>query len=397
MAGRISMGTRRQITAAVVDRYRSAGRMDKGRILDELCAVTGWHRKHAVRALASHVRISPEARRQRSPSYGATIRDALIALWEASDRVCGKRLKVMIPTLLPALEQHGRLKLGKADRDHVLAISAATIDRLLGDVKVAASGGKRRRAGFYSAIRREVPIRTFNDWNSPPPGYCEVDMVAHGGTSVAGLFIQTLTMVDVATGWTECLPLVTRDGSLVVEAMKHVQSLFPWLLRGVDFDNDSAFMNDTVVPWCRGQKLEVTRSRAYKKNDQAFVEQKNGAVVRRLLGYGRFEGVEAARVMVCLYAAARLYVNFFQPSFKLKEKRREGAKVIKRYHAPSTPCERALAHPKLAEAVKQRLRDQYRTLDPVALLAEIRTAQQELGNRVDRRAGAARGWQRACH
>lgn len=163
--------------------------------------------------------------------------------------MCGKRLKVMIPTLLPALERHGRLKLGKADRDRVLAISAATIDRLLGDVKVAASGGKRRRAGFYSAIRREVPIRTFNDWKSPPPGFCEVDM--DGGTSVAGSFIQTLTMVDVATGWTECLP-----------------------------------------------------------DDQAFVEQKNGAVVRRLMGYGRFEGVETARVMARLYAAARLYINF---------------------------------------------------------------------------------------
>ena len=392
------MGARREVVSAVAERYRSAKRAEKGRILDELCATTGWHRKHAVRALQRHATVTPgevPAPRGRRRRYGATIKEALTALWEASDRVCGKRLKVMIPTLLPALEQHGRLKLGEGDRDLVLAISSATIDRLLGDVKVAASGGKRRRAGFYSAIRREVPIRTFNDWNSPPPGYCEVDMVAHGGTSVAGLFIQTLTMVDVATGWTECLPLVTRDGSLVVEAMKHVQSLFPWLLRGVDFDNDSAFMNDTVVPWCRGQKLEVTRSRAYKKNDQAFVEQKNGAVVRRLMGYGRFEGVETARVMARLYAAARLYVNFFQPSFKLKEKRREGAKVIKRYHAPSTPCERALAHPKATAAVKQRLRDQYRTLDPVALLAEIRTAQQELGNRVDRRAGDARGWQRA--
>jgi hypothetical protein len=191
-----------------------------------------------------------------------------------------------------------------------LAISAATIDRLLVDVKVVASGGKRRRAGFYSAIRREVPIRTFNDWNSPPPGFCEVDMVAHGGTSVAGSFIQTLTMVDVATGWTECLPLVTRGGSLVVEAIKHAR----------------AFMNDVVVPWCRQKKLEVTRSRAYKKNDQAFVEQKIGAVVRRLMGYGRFDRFETARAMGRLYAAARLYVNFFQPSFKLKEKRREGAK-----------------------------------------------------------------------
>src|ERR1700752_2857272 len=389
MAGRISMGARREVLSAVAERYRSAKRAEKGRILDELCATTGWHRKHAVRALRQRKTVAPGevgAGGERRRRYGTPTKDALTALWEASDRVCGKRLKVMIPTLLPALEQHGRLQLGKAARDCVLAISAATIDRLLGDVKLAASGGKRRRAGFYSAIRREVPIRTFNDWKAPPPGFCEVDMVAHGGTSVAGSFIQTLTMVDGATGGTECLPLVTRDGALVVEAMKHVQSLFPWLLRGVDFDNDSAFMNDVVVPWCREQKLEVTRSRAYKKNDQAFVEQKNGAVVRRLTGYGRFDGIETARVMARLYAAARLYVNFFQPSFKLKEKRREGAKAVKRYHDPSTPYGRALAHPMATEAVKEQLRAQYRTLDPVALLAEIRAAQEELGNRIDRRA-----------
>jgi hypothetical protein len=365
---------------------------------DELCATTGWHRKHAVRALRQRKTVAPRefvAAGERGRRYGATIKNALTALWEASDRVCGKRLKVMIPTLLPALERHGRLNLDQGDRGSVLAVSAATIDRLLGDIKLVASGGKRRRAGFYSAIRREVPIRTFNDWKGPPPGFCEVDMVAHGGASVAGSFIQTLTMVDIATGWTECLPLVTRDGSLVVEAINCAQSLFPWLLRGVDFDNDSAFMNDVVVPWCREQKLEVTRSRAYKKNDQAFVEQKNGAVVRRLMGYGRFDGVETARVMARLYAAARLYVNFFQPSFKLKEKRREGAKVIKSYHPPSTPCERALAHPKAAAAVKKRLREQYRMLDPVALLAEIRAVQEELGNRVDRRAGDARSQQRS--
>ncbi|TYO60892.1 transposase family protein [Bradyrhizobium hipponense] len=396
MAGKISMGARREVMSAVMERYRSTTRAEKGRILDALCATTGWHRKHAVRALRRRATVGPGevgAPQERKRRYGATIKDALTALWEASDRVCGKRLKVMIPILLPALEQHGRLRLGQADRDRVLAISAATIDRLLVDVKIAASGGRRRRAGFYSAIRREVPIRTFNDWNSPLPGFCEVDMVAHGGTSVAGSFIQTLTMVDVATGWTECLPLLTREGSLVVEAINRAQSLFPWLLRGVDFDNDSAFMNDVVVPWCREQKLEVTRSRAYKKNDQAFVEQKNGAVVRRLMGYGRFDGIETARVMGRLYAAARLYVNFFQPSFKLKEKRREGAKVIKRYHPPLTPYERALAHPKVTAAVKKRLRDQYRSLDPVALLAEIRATQDELGNRVDRRAGQARGLQ----
>jgi hypothetical protein len=216
MAGRISMRARREVVSAVAERYKSAKWPEKGRILDELCATTGWHRKHAVRALR-HESVTPNekvgAPRARRRTYGATTKDTLTALWEASDRVCGKRLKVMIATLLPALERNGRLKLDGPDRDRVLAISAASIDRLLGDVKVAASGGKRRRAGFYSAIRREVPIRTFNDWKSPPPGFCEVDMVAHGGTSVAGSFIQTLTMVDVATGWTECLPLVTRDGS----------------------------------------------------------------------------------------------------------------------------------------------------------------------------------------
>ena len=392
MAGTISMGARREVLSAVAERYRSAGRVEKGRILDALCRTTGWHRKHAVRALRRRVvdkAVETEAPRERKRRYGATIKDALTALWEASDRLCGKRLVAMIPTLMPALAQHGRLQLGEGEQAQLLAVSAATIDRMLGDVKIAAAGGRRRRAGFYSAIRREVPIRTFNDWKDPVPGFCEVDMVAHGGTSVAGSFIQTLTIVDVATGWTECLPLVNRDGNLVVEAIKRAQSLFPWLLRGVDFDNDSAFMNEVVVPWCRGQKLEVTRSRAYKKNDQAFVEQKNGAVVRRLMGYGRFDGVETARVMGRLYAAARLHGNLFQPSFKLKEKRREGAKVIKRYHEPSTPYERALAHPMVAEAVKERLRAQYRTLDPVALLAEIRAAQEELGNRIDRRTGGA--------
>jgi hypothetical protein len=390
MAGRISMGARREVLAAVAERYRSAGRVEKGSILSELCATTGWHRKHAVRALSGRTAgktVDDGERGHRRRGRYEGVRDALVALWEASDRVCGKRLVAMIPVLLPSLERHGRLQLGERERSLLLSISAATIDRLLGDAKVAAAGGRRRRVGFYSAIRREVPIRTFNDWKDPPPGFCEIDLVAHGGTSVAGSFIQTLTMVDVATGWTECIPLVARDGSLVVEAIKRAQSLFPWLLRGADFDNDSAFMNDVVVPWCRAQKIEVTRSRAYKKNDQAFVEQKNGAVVRRLVGYGRFEGIEAAQCMARLYAAARLYVNFFQPSFKLKEKRREGAKVIKRYHAPVTPLERALVHRKVTKAVKTRLRNMHRTLDPVALLAEVRAAQTELGERIDRRPG----------
>src|SRR6202023_4067749 len=156
MAGRISMGARREVVSAVTERYRSAKRAEKGRMLDALCATTGWHRKHAVRALRQRETVAPGeggAPRERRRRYGVTIKDALTALWEASDRVCGKRLKVMIPTLLPALEQHGRLRLSQADRDRVLAISAATIDRLLGDVKLAASGGQHPPPRLSSAIR----------------------------------------------------------------------------------------------------------------------------------------------------------------------------------------------------------------------------------------------------
>jgi hypothetical protein len=161
--------------------------------------------------------------------------------------------------------------------------------------------------------------------------------------------------------------------------------LFPFPLRGVDFDNDSAFMNEPVVGWCRGRGLQVTRSRAYHKNDQAWVEQKNGAIVRRLVGYGRLEGSAAARSLARLYAAARLHGNLFQPSFKLKEKKRIGARVIKRYHEPASPMARVLAHAAVGEDSKARLRRLYGQADPVLLLAEIRAAQAELGERVDRR------------
>ena len=190
-------------------------------------------------------------------------------------------------------------------------------------------------------MRRSVPIRTFNDWGNPAPGWVEVDFVAHGGTTVSGSFVQTMVLMDVATEWTECIPIVVREAEMVVHALGHARELFRFPLRGVDFDNDSLFMNDLVVGWCRAEGLEVTRSRAYRKNDQAWVEQKNGAIVRRLVGYGRFEGMLAGETLGRLYTSARLHGNLFQPSFKLKEKRREGDRVIKRYHAPEPPVMRA--------------------------------------------------------
>jgi hypothetical protein len=384
MARRISMATRSELVQAIVERYRSGSRDDKRCILDEFVAVTGYHRKHAIRVMR-HREVKSPCDRRHSLRYGADVREALVLLWEASERLCSKRLQPLIPVLLPALERHGRLGIGDTLRGKLLTVSPATIDRLLTEVRVVARGGKRRRAGMSSAVRRSVPVRTFGDWNDPRPGYVEVDFVAHSGTSSSGSFVQTMVLTDIATGWTECVPVRTRDSGNVIVAIKEGRSRFPFPLLGVDFDNDSAFMNEFVVSWCRGEGLEVTRSRAYRKNDQAHVEQKNGAIVRRLVGYGRFVGAEATVALGQLYAAVRLYGNLFQPSFKLQAKTRIGARVIKRYHPPVPPAARVLAHADVAEADKGRLQALKETADPVLLFVAIRAAQEELGRRVDRR------------
>jgi hypothetical protein len=194
-----------------------------------------------------------------------------------------------------------------------------------------------------------------------------------------------MVLTDIATGWTQCVPVVVRNGELVIQALAAARELFPLPLRGVDFDNNGGFMNDPVVDWCQAQGLEVTRSRAYRKNDQAWVEQKNGSIVRRLVGYGRFEGMAAAEALARLYAAARLHTNLSQPSFKLKEKRRIGARAIKRYHPPTPPMDRVLAHAQVDGEAKDRLRQLRARADPVVLLAEIRAARADLGERVFRR------------
>ena len=201
-------------------------------------------------------------------------------------------------------------------------------------------------------------------------------------------------LTDIATGWTECVPVVMRAGALALEALQAARELFPFPLRGVDFDNDGAFMNEPVVSWCRAQGLEVTRSRAYRKNDQAWVEQKNGAIVRRLAGRGRFEGQASAEALARLYAAARLHTNLFQPSFKLRVKTRVGARVTKRWHPPATPADQALASGMLDAESVARIHDLRGRADPVIALAAIRAAQAELGRRVDRRGAAAASGER---
>src|SRR5258708_2510757 len=182
-----------------------------------------------------------------------------------------------------------------------------------------------------------VPVRTFADWGEVGPGYQEVDFVTHCGERAAGSFVHTLVLTDVASGWTECIALPVREQTLVVEAITGLRPRLPFSLLGLDTDNDGAFLNNTLLVYCSEHNIVFTRSRAYHKNDQAWVEQKNGAIVRKLIGYGRLEGLTATAALRRLYESSRLYINFFQPSFKLESKHREGARVHKKYHPPETP------------------------------------------------------------
>ena len=273
------MTTRKELIGALRARYRAAEVADKVKILDEFVALTGYHRKHAIRVLREEA--TSKETRARNRLYDEAVRQALTVLWEAADRVCGKRLKALIPMLVDAMERHGHLDLDPVVKTKVLQVSAATIDRVLADARAHIDGKRRRRTGVGAAIQRSIPVRTFADWRDPVPGFLEIDMVEHcGGSQTGGDYVHTLTLTDIASGWTECVAMRVRDQMLVIDAFEKVAADLPFAMLGIDSDNDSTFMSQAVFDYCKGRKLEQTRSRAYKKNDQAWVEQKNGAVVR---------------------------------------------------------------------------------------------------------------------
>ena len=372
------MATRDELLGALVARYREARRPGKGRILTEFAAVTGYHRKHAERLLRGAHRKRAVAPSPRAPSVrpGGT---------GSADRALGG--------VGPDLRQAAEAADPDADRGDGAAWPSGAgrggagaaggdqrRDDRSGSGTDAASrvSGRRRRTASSPAIRRSVPIRTYADWNDPPPGFVEADLVAHSGPSTSGSFVQTLVLTDIASGWTECAPLLFREQQLLSEVMTVMREVMPFPLLGFDTDNDTVFINETIKSWCETAGVEFTRSRPYRKNDQAHIEQKNGAIVRRMVGYRRFEGLAAAEALARLYRPMRLFVNFFQPSFRLAEKHREGALVRKRYHPPLTPHQRLVADARVPQELKDALNARHCELDPVRLLSEICATQQAL-------------------
>jgi hypothetical protein len=360
----------RELVRAIRPRYRRAKRAEKSRILDEFVANTGYHRKYAIRSLNHGLKQQRRERRGRPKTYTSEVVSALIKIWEICDHICSKRLRPFLPEIIQVLERERELVLPEETKRLLLQMSPATMDRCLRRVR------HQRRRGWSTTkpgtlLKQAIPVRTFADWDDARPGFVEMDLVAHCGDSTHGEYLNTLNVVDVSTGWSECLVLANRSQRQVSAAIERLRERLPFPLLGIDSDNDSAFINDNLFRYCQQEKITFTRSRPYKKNDQAHVEQKNWSVVRRLIGYERYESNEALALLRAIYQDRQLYVNFFQPVLKLIGKCRVGSKVRKQYDTARTPYRRVLASPDVFEEDKERLRQIYATLNPVALRQRI--------------------------
>jgi len=363
---------------ALQNRYFGASRAEKGKMLDEFSQVTGLHRKAAIRLLNRPSQPGAGKRRGRPRSYGAEAAEALKVVWEASDRLCSKRLQPFLPEMVKVLRQHGEQIIDAATEGQLYRISPSTIDRLLRPHRRL--GGRRglttTRPG--SLLKSSIPIRTFADWQENKSGFMETDLVAHCGESTEGFYLNTLCAVDVASSWTECLPVWGKGQERVGGAVHKMRRRLPFPLLGLDSDNGSEFINQHLFTYCHQQGITFTRSRAYKKNDSCHVEQKNGNVVRRLVGYDRYTSKAAYQCLERLYYSVRLYMNFFQPTMKLVSKTRHGAKVNKVYDMARTPYQRLLEAGVLTEAKQQELAATYHGLNPVRLLKQINSNLEQL-------------------
>lgn len=377
----LTMAEKHAISRQICERYRRASKKQKGVILENFCDLTGYTRDHAARLL----RVGPpprgapkKARAPRARVYDAEVLFALRRVWATLDGICGKRLAAAMPATVEAMERFGELEVSGEVRDKLLAVSAATIDRLLAPdrARLALKGRTGTKPG--SLLKHQIPIRTFSEWDDARPGFVEIDLVGHDGGIVAGEYCQTLDVTDVATGWTETRAVRNKAQMHVFAALTDIRAALPFPLLGIDADNGGEFINKNLLRFCTEENITFTRSRAYRKNDACYVEQKNWSVVRRNVGYARFDTAGELACLNELYEAVREHTNYFMPSARLLSKTREGAKVVKRYDVPTTPYARVLASPLVSEEAKARLTARYETLNPAALKRTITDLQKRL-------------------
>jgi len=373
----------REYAEAVRERYLSASKMKRGRILDEFTKVTGCHRKAAIRLIRRVYRKTGK-KHGRPRQYDAAVTPALRSVWEATDRLCSKRLQPFLPELITVLRRHGESTITDDVAAQLCQMSSSTIDRLLRPYRRLGGRKPFSTTKPTSLLKSSIPIRTFTDWQENRPGFLEVDLVAHCGEGTNGFYLNTLSTVDVASGWSECIGVWGKGQERVGAAVHRVRQRLPVPLLGLDSDNGSEFINQHLYAYCQREGITFTRSRSYKKNDSCHVEQKNWSVVRRLIGYDRYTSRAALEMLNRIYDDLRLYVNFFQPVMKLVKKTRQGAKVHKVYDTARTPYQRLLDSGILTEDRRQQLAATYMRLNPISLLKRINENLENLWNMAER-------------
>lgn len=376
----LTMSQRRAVTKTIATRYMRADKAAKGVVLDELCATTRWHRNHARKALAAALKpkIVKPVRRARTPKYDANTVVALRFCWAVLGAPTGKRLAPMMGELVPTLRRFQELAVTDETAAALVAMSAATMDRRLAQdrAKLTLRGRSHTKPG--SLLKDQIPIRTWAQWDDAVPGFVEIDLVGHEGGNAVGEHCYTLTVTDIATGWTENRSVRNKARKWVIAALDEVASAMPFPLIGIDSDNGSEFINHHLLHWCERRCITFTRSRPGNCNDGAHVEQKNWAVVRTVVGYHRYDTTAELLLLNEIWALQSQMTNYFLPQQKLISKVRDGAKVTKKYDKATTPHRRAKRHEAVAAEDQAILADTYTDLNPAAIQRQIQALTAQL-------------------
>lgn len=376
----MSQKSKRELLEVVRPRYLKASKVEKQKMLDEFTSATGYHRKYAIRVLKNQIQKHLNRKTKGYPAiYRGEVVRALEEIWEIYGHLCSKRLQPFLPEAIKVLERCQEIELSKDTKGLLLKISSASIDRCLHPIRIKQPHGlSTTKPG--SLLKKSIAVRTFTEWSNEQPGFMEIDLVAHCGSTTEGQFLNTLTCTDICTGWTDVTALPYRSQQAVSEAIHLMRQRLPFPLLGIDSDNGSEFINDLLYRYCLNEKITFTRSRPYKKNDQAHVEQKNWSVVRHTVGYDRWETQQELALLESIYEDLRLYINFFQPSFKLIDKERIGNQTFKRYDPAKTPYQRVLERKDISLEAKARFTNLYVQLNPAELRRRIDQKTAKLWN-----------------
>jgi hypothetical protein len=365
---------RYELALELMGRYVRAGRAERGAILDAFCLATGYHRKYAVAMLRGRRRVVVAKRPPRTRRYGLEFQVALLVAWEASGYVCSERLRPFLGELVPLLEAHGHLTIDGATRDLLLQASVNTVERAIAPHRKHLVGRRMAQTKPGTLLRRQIPALPGSSAAEDVPGHLEIDLVSHSGEYAAGTFLYTLSTVDLATGWTERIPVRGKGQTGIVAAVERIREQLPFRLRGLHPDTGSEFINFHLFGYCQERSIAFTRSRPYHKNDNCHVEQKNWTLVRRLIGYDRLDTPEQEAWLDAFYTEdLRPFANCFQPVMKLVGKETVDGRTRRLYDIPKTPLRRLLDdYPQHLDLNRlSPLTELYTALSPLALKRRI--------------------------